>query len=130
MRFRLFPNNLEGVGYYRIVQPYGMLELIAGHQCYWEVEPSADAKSVPLAMEAPVGDIPEQWDADVYVLQGRMEKFWRTGERQGGRVGVTDFGMPEIVDWLHTHGKLVVSEIDDLIVPGKMPLGADRKSVV
>lgn len=123
MRFRLFPNNLEGVGNYRIIYPYGHLEAIAGHACYFEAHDASEPERF-IAPE-PFGPIPEGFDADVYVFQYRMEKFFRTGRKTpDGRVEVTGYGMPELIDWLHAHGKTVVSEMDDLIIPGKMPVGA------
>lgn len=132
MRFRLFPNNLEGVGQYRIRFPYHLMELIGGHSCYTEfdTETAAGSKSIPLSIIEPKGDMPDGFAADVYVLQYRMERFWRTGDRKGNLVGTTDYGWPETIDWLHEHGKIVVSEIDDLIVPGKMPLGAPGQKAV
>lgn len=112
MKFRLFPNDLEGVGRYRVLDPYGCLEAFSGHDVFMEVAPGYDdnSKNTPFIVPIPTGDVPESFDADVYVLQRRMEQYFSEGKYLGTR---TKFGWPEIARWLRENGKLVVSDIDD-----------------
>lgn len=97
MRFRLFPQDVEAVGCYRILYPYAHLEANGGHQSFFDLAAGWDGTGfIPLSMPYPAGPIPEGYDADVYVFQ---RPLWKIG--------------PAVAEWLHQHGKTVVVETDD-----------------
>lgn len=92
MIFRLFPQDFEAVGSYRLLYPYGYLQNNTGHDVVVEVGQKR-GKKVELYMPDPGGGIPEE---DVFVFQMRLEE-------DAGRVA----------EWLRESGKTVVTEIDD-----------------
>lgn len=119
MRFRLFPSDLEGVGSYRVLYPYGCLEAFGGHEAYIEVDERAGGKA-PLIFPAPEGGIPDSFAADVYVFQRRLERWFPGGSEMFP--SRTQFGVPEIIRWLQQNGKTVVVEVDDWM--HGLPIGA------
>jgi hypothetical protein len=93
VKFRLFPQDFEGVGCYRLLYPYGMLEAKGGHEVVLEVGATIGKKTT-LPMPKPgVDDLPEE---DVFVFQIRLED-----------------DAVEVAKWLKEGGKTVVCEIDD-----------------
>lgn len=113
MRFRLFPSDLEGVGSYRVLYPYGCLEAYGGHDAYMEIAPKAgDGKLAPLIFPDPQGGIPEKFAADIYVFQRRLEKWFPLNNSRIAPARTT-FGVADIIRWLQQNGKTVVVEVDD-----------------
>lgn len=122
MRFRLFPSDLEGVGSYRVLYPYGCLEAYGGHDAYLEVDESpiyrqSGVHKIPLCFPAPEGTIEDDDPdaADVYVFQRRLEKWFPLDYPVTRR---TPYGVLEIIRWLQTQGKTVVVEADDWMHSG------------
>lgn len=108
MRFRLFPSDLEGVGSYRVLYPYGCMEAYGGHDCMMEFDPRSTSPSGSFKFPEPTGPIPSWFDSDVYVFQRRLERaFLRPSGMR------TPWGVPEMIRWLQSHGKVVVVENDD-----------------
>lgn len=108
MRFRLFPSDLEGVGSYRVLYPYGAMEAFGGHDCYITFAEQNGGGKVPLQVPLPQGDIPDEFAADVYVFQRRLERWFPVGRRHR-----TTFGVVEVIRWLKQNNKTVVVEVDD-----------------
>ena len=102
MKFRLFPQDFEAVGCYRLIYPYGLLEQHTDHEVIVEVGQKR-GKKVELYMPDPDGDVPEE---DVFVFQLRLEE-------DAARVS----------EWLRESGKTVVVELDDWYwdLPHKAP---------
>ena len=92
MVFRLFPQDFEAVGSYRLIYPYGLIEQNTEHEVVVEVG-QRKGKKIELYMPDPNEGVPEE---DIFVFQNRLEE-------DAGRV----------VEWLVANGKTVVVELDD-----------------
>lgn len=92
MVFRLFPQDFEAVGSYRLIYPYGLIEQNTEHEVVVDVG-ERKGRKIELYMPDPKGDVPEE---DVFVFQSRLEN---------------DAG--EVAEWLAESGKTVVVELDD-----------------
>ena len=92
MIFRLFPQDFEAVGSYRLIYPYGLIEQNTEHEVIVEVG-NRKGKKIELYMPDPQRGAPEE---DIFVFQNRLEE-------DAGRV----------VEWLVENGKTVVVELDD-----------------
>jgi len=90
--FRLFPQDFEAVGSYRLIYPYGLIEQNTEHEVVVEVG-ERKGKKIELFMPDPDGDVPEE---DIFVFQSRLEN-----------------DAARVVEWLASEGKTVVVELDD-----------------
>lgn len=106
LKFRVFPCDLEGVGCYRIIYPYGLIDRLTTH----DVTIGSDGQlvqengrillSIPEAvLGGEHGAAAEEFlDADIYVIQRPLEKIYAP-----------------LVAWLKQHGKGVVVDLDDYV---------------
>lgn len=97
---------MEGVGSYRIIYPYGLIDQFSEHSVLIgmeEVEAGGRQKMLLNVPEAVVGgphgqDADEFLDSDVYVLQRPLETLYAP-----------------VAAWLKQHGKTVVMDVDDYV---------------
>lgn len=106
MKFRVFPCDLEGVGCYRVIYPYGLIDRLTAH----DVTIGSDGQlvqdngrillNIPEAVlggeHGPAAD--EFLDSDIYILQRPLEKLYAP-----------------LAAWLRGHGKGVVVDLDDYV---------------
>lgn len=107
----MLPVDTGGVGSYRCLFPGRELAL-HGHEVTLPLRDEEGKRyesSKPLPVRVGVTDSfeLEPWfDADVYVLQRRMEK-------KVIRIGAEVWSIAQVAAWLRSIGKVVVSEVDD-----------------
>ena len=92
MIFRLFPQDFEAVGCYRVIYPYSYLEAEGGHECVIDIGATRGRKT-EIFMPDPKDGEP---DGDVFVFQQRLENQ-----------------AADVAEWLSSIGKTVVTEVDD-----------------
>ncbi len=103
--------DVEGVGSYRVLYPYAALQQ-QGHELAFRVDGyRQDTKELLLPVPPGEGPIPPEFDADVYVCQRRLENFW-----------------PGHIEWLQSHDKTVVVEVDDYY--DELPIGAPALKIL
>lgn len=113
MRFRLFPTDRDGVGCYRLLYPYGLLDKNTSHEVTMTVvEWEGNHPKLELPPEIyGDGPMPAWFDADVYVLQRPLENLY-----------------PTLARWLQKRGKTVVVDMDDWF--GGIPASAPAHEAV
>lgn len=102
MRFLLFPSDLWGVGCYRLIYPYGILETHTNHII--EIDHSGISATGDMKLNLPEAILggnhgPEAdkfLEADIYVIQRPLELAYAP-----------------LAAWLKYHDKTVVVDIDD-----------------
>lgn len=108
----MLPTDTWGVGSYRCLFPGRELALQGGHEVTIPLRDEQGRRregALPLVVGITDGEEIADWfDADVYVLQRRMEHLIISRTKAG-----RGWSMADVAGWLRANGKVVVSDVDD-----------------